>query len=70
MKPGKLEPTILKHYTLFAIILVTTITASAHTLQGTVVTSDNRPLAGASVVLFASGNDSVCCSPRATTVCP
>ena len=59
MNPGKLTPAILRHLTLLATIFVTVITASAHTLQGTVVTSDNEPLAGASVVLFASGNDSV-----------
>ena len=59
MKPGKLTPAILRHLTLLATIFVTVITASAHTLRGTVVTSDNEPLAGASVVLFASGNDSV-----------
>ena len=59
MNPGKLTPAILRHLTLLATIFVTVITASAYTLQGTVVTSDNEPLAGASVVLFASGNDSV-----------
>ncbi len=42
-----------------SLFLIITFAASAHTLQGTVVTSDNEPLAGASVVLFASGNDSV-----------
>ena len=42
-----------------SLFLIITSAASAHTLQGTVVTSNNEPLAGASVVLFASGNDSV-----------
>lgn len=42
-----------------SVFLIITSAASAHTLQGTVVTSNNEPLAGASVVLFASGNDSV-----------
>lgn len=41
-------------------------TASAYTLQGTVVTADREAMPGASVVLFAVGNDSV---PVAGTSC-
>ena len=49
----------MKPIVLLPVALIIATAASAHTLQGTVVTSDNEPLAGASVVLFASGNDSV-----------
>lgn len=46
--------------------LVFTLPASAHTLQGTVVTADREAMPGASVVLFTTDNDSV---PVAGTSC-
>ena len=46
--------------------LAIALSASAYTLQGTVVTADQSPMPGASVVLFAAGNDSV---PVAGTSC-
>ena len=47
-------------------ILASALPASAYTLQGTVVTADQSPMPGASVVLFTTDNDSV---PVAGTSC-
>ena len=46
--------------------LAIALSASAYTLQGTVVTADQSPMPGASVVLFTTDNDSV---PVAGTSC-
>ena len=42
---------------LLPVCFVVATAASAYTLQGTVVTADQSPMPGASVVLFTTDND-------------
>ena len=44
---------------LLSSVLAISLSASAYTLQGTVVTTDQSPMPGASVVLFTTDNDSI-----------
>ena len=53
------KSTIMIRRFLLPVFLVVATLASAYTLQGTIVTTDRNPMPGASVVLFATSNDSV-----------
>ena len=57
---------ITSFITALAIYIAAVSAAQAYTLQGVIASAGNIPLPGASVVIFAAGNDSV---PVAGTSC-